>query len=224
MILVSNGSCNSGNLDVKLNDNYLKFVNKCKFLGVILDTRLSFSTHINYIVNKLSKNTGIFFKIRDNFPLSARRNFYNGLIFPFLSYNITVWGGTYPTHLNPLIILQKRFIRLMADADRLAHTTPLFHQLKILKLNDIFRYFTSVQMFKSINLGLFANEHQHFTRNRDLARPLYHRLTSTQHSFTHNGPKIWNELPYDIRSIDSLRLFKKKLKQFLLNQYSPVVN
>ena len=220
MILITNRQCNNGDNDIKLDDQYLKFTENCMFLGVKLDNKLTFCSHIKYITSKLARSTGIFYKIRDNFTLSAKLNFYYAFMYPFFSYNIIVWGGTFPTHLKPLITQQKRFIRLMADADMVAHTNPYFYQFKILKLHDVYRYFMSIYMFNLIKVGTYKITHGRVTRNMNLAQPSFQRLTLTQHSVSYAGPKIWNEIPQCIRNISSLQLFKKKFRSFLINQYN----
>ena len=62
--------------------------------------------------------------------------------------------------------------------------------------------------------------HNHETRqklNKDLHTPKY-RSGFGQSSIKFAGAKIWNSLPHDIRSISSKSLFKKKFKQFLLDE------
>ena len=139
---------------------------------------------------------------------------------PLISYNIIVWGGTYDTHLNSIIVQQKKILRLLANSDRLAHTTPLFHQYKILKIVDVYRYFISIYTFKARKSGLFTSDPVRLTRNMDLAVPTFRRLASTQHSVSFAGPVIWNELPEYIRLIEKLPKFKSELKKYLLDQYS----
>ena len=54
--------CN--NVNISLCDISLNRVNYTKFLGVIIDDKLSFSRHISYIKNKTSKGMGIIIKAR----------------------------------------------------------------------------------------------------------------------------------------------------------------
>ena len=55
-------------------------------------------------------------------------------------------------------------------------------------------------MFKAINEGKFCTEHTLNTRNRDLAQSEYHRTTQGQQSLSFMGPKVWNEIPLEIRN------------------------
>ena len=80
------------------------------------------------------------YKIKNYLPLSARITYYNSYILPFLTYNIIHWGNTNGVHLEPLFITQKRIIRTIADAQYLDPSTALFFKLKILKLEDLFKF------------------------------------------------------------------------------------
>ena len=219
LMVVSNKNININDSQIIFQNNFLKFSDCSMFLGLKLDNRLKFSDHINLISSKLSKNIGLFSKIRHNLPLTARLNYYNGLIFPYISQNIIIWGKTYDCYTQPLFILQKRMIRLISNADFLEHTNPLFFRLKILKLEDIYRYFMCIHMHKCIENGEFRPTHSINTRNRDRAQPVFQRLTSGQQSVAFMGPKTWNSLPDNIRSITNINTFKLKLKTYLINQY-----
>ena len=50
---------------------------------------------------------------------------------PFLIYGILVWGYTYQATLHPLVILQKRMIRIITFTNYYEHTSPLFKSLNI---------------------------------------------------------------------------------------------
>ena len=61
---------------------------------------------------------------------------YHAIILPFFSYCCIVWGNTYDHNIKPLERMQKKAIRLITFSDFDAHTSPLFSQLKLLKLQD----------------------------------------------------------------------------------------
>ena len=126
------------NNQIAFTNEILTFKSSCKFLGVLLDDKLNFSDHINYVISKISRTTGILYKIRNQLPIQARLNFYYSFVYPYLTYNITSWGGTNQTHLQPLIIQQKKIVRIMTNSHFLEHTTPLFHRLRLLKIPDIY--------------------------------------------------------------------------------------
>ena len=122
----------------------------------------------------------------------------------------------YPT---TLIRQQRRIIRIMAGANFLEHSNPLFHRLRILKFDDIYKFFVCVTMFKRINSNFYLGNHDINTRSRNSVQPPFQRLTLTQHSFEYCGPKIWAEIPSSIQNITKISTFKRKLKMYLIDQY-----
>ena len=66
--------------DIVLGGEVLGAAGACRFLGVILDNRLTFQKHIQTIVTKISRTTGTIYKIRNLHPLHAKLNFYFSFI------------------------------------------------------------------------------------------------------------------------------------------------
>ena len=188
------------------------------FLGVILDNGLRFDLHIRSISDKISKNIGVLYKIRNFVPTSILINLYYSLIYPYLTYCNIVWGGTCNNHLNKLVLLQKRAIRVISNSGYLDHTAPIFKKLNLLKLDDIHIYMLGVYMF--CNHHLFRPcVHNYATRNRGDIRKSFYRLTKCQQAVSYAGPLIWNDVPEEIKNVTSMHLFKKYFKKFLISSY-----
>ena len=220
LMVITNRQIDDNNSTLHLGETLLNPSNSCKFLGVFLNNKMTFTCHIEHVMRKISRHTGILYRIRDYLPEQARLNYYYAFIYPYLTYNVSVWGGTYDTHLLRLKIIQKRIIRLMTNADYRENSTPLFYKLKILKFIDVYKFQLLVYMHKAILRGEFSSEHGVNTRNQNLAVPTYHRLTITQNSVSFAGPTFWNQLPHNLRSIGTLGPFKKALKTHFLEQYN----
>ena len=82
-------------------------VNSTKFLGVIIDDKLKWTAHIQYIKNKLSKSIGILYKCRNYFDKETMRNLYFSFIYPYLTYCVEIWGNACNIHLDPIVKLNK---------------------------------------------------------------------------------------------------------------------
>ena len=95
LLIVSNRMTTNQDLSIQFLDTEIHRTNCCKYLGVHLDSKLNFKDHIQYINSKISKHTGILYKIRDNLPLKTRLDYYYAFIYPYLTYNIIIWGSTY---------------------------------------------------------------------------------------------------------------------------------
>ena len=58
---------------------------------------------------------------------------YNALISSHLNYGLFVWGA------DRLEILHKKTVRIVTKSNFIAHTDPLFRQLQVLKIEDMFK-------------------------------------------------------------------------------------
>ena len=96
-------------ITIKIRRKKIKQENHVCFLGVLLDSTLSWKTPIllNY-PKKLSRVLGSFYKIRQYAPLETLMLLYHGLFESLLSYEIIVWGLTYPSLTEKIYILQKK--------------------------------------------------------------------------------------------------------------------
>ena len=205
----------------------LNSVFNTKFLGIHLDNKLTFSTHINHIVSKISKSVGVIYKLNSYFPEFILKQMYNSLILPYITYGIESWFGA-PNYLSDRVqVLQKKAIRAIFKLPYNSHTGFYFKDHNFLRLNELYLFNLSSSVFKyknfDLNLAIAlparSDLSSHATRNRfDLSVP-YFRRAKSQNSFSYQSAKAWNSIPMDVRSIDSFHCFKIKLKSLLLSGY-----
>ena len=187
------------NMTVQINEKIIPFENHLKFLGIILDKKLTYEHHINHIIGKLSKTIGIFYKLRYNAPKHVLVSLYYSLIYPYLIYGNLIWGNTYQTYINKIFLLQKKVIRIIALENFRAHTNPIFLECKILKIQDICKYNLAIYAFKqNLNSNLETRTHNYGTRGQNSAVPAFRRLASTQRSLSYSAPTVWNSLPSEV--------------------------
>ena len=178
--------------------------------------------HIANLVLKLTRIVSLFYQVRELMPQNILRIMYNAHILPHLQYCTPIWCNTYPTHLLPLLRIQKKIIRIVTNSAFLAHTKPLFKKLELLNLFDLNKLQIGLYMYSTTN-----NHTQHFQeiqhnypiRTRENLRIPIHNLTLFQHSLAFSGPKTWNSIPSHIKNLRSIHSFKNKLKKYLLKKY-----
>ena len=204
-----------------------------KFLGVLVDEHLSWKYHICELRKKLSRTTGLFFKLRHWLPLATLICLYNSLFSSFLNYGIIVWGLTFENYLTPLYLLQKKILRCINFQSPTAPSTPLLHSLKILKLEDVFHLSLLIFVYISINKISPIYFHDYFTPDSSVHRigtrqvsrgDLFISLKRTTlyglKTIQYFGSKLWNTLPIFIRVAGSVITFRSKLKAFFIDSYT----
>ena len=211
-------------LVMKSSFNYeiIKKVKNTKFLGVHYDCDMTFRTHISMLTQRLSRMSGLIYRVRNFMPDFVLKMLYNAHITSILNYCNIIWSNTFVTHLDPLIKSQKRLIRLITNSDFLAHTEPLFKELQILNIENLRKYNLGIYFYKNLNslLPSLQGHHPYGTRYRNRPRPIRHSKTIFERSFIYQSPIVWNELldsqEPSITNATSISIFKKKLKLFLV--------
>ena len=98
-----------GNELLTFGSKTLKRVEEAKFLGVIIDEKLSWNSQIRHIGKKVTSTIGSLYEMRRIITKNLRSSLYNALVNSHLSYGISVWGSSASqTKLNNLFVLQKK--------------------------------------------------------------------------------------------------------------------
>ena len=113
---------------------------KTKFLGVIIDKKLSWKEHISYICGKVAKGIGIISKVRKHLNENTFLDLYYLFKYPYLTYCKQVWGLSCQSYMNALVRLRKIAVKIIWSVHPRTHTDPLFTELKLLKRDEIIKY------------------------------------------------------------------------------------
>ena len=119
---------NDYNCSLVLNGMILKQVSCSKYLGVFIDDELKWKTHINYVVKKLLKYVGIFYKLRSYLPLRTLKQLYYAFVHSNLIYCIEIYGNAPMSYLDPIKKLTNRILRILQNK-------PLSYPVKLLYSN-----------------------------------------------------------------------------------------
>ena len=99
------------------------------------------------------------YKLRHFVNKKVLISIYYSLVYPFLINAIPVWGVANDSHINPIKILQKKIVRMITFTDKfprpigpLAHTPPIFHELEILTITDVFKVQTAKFVYNCVNV------------------------------------------------------------------------
>ena len=136
------------NNELLIDDKKVEQVEKTKFLGVYVDSSLTWQDHIQYIEGKIARALGVICKARNFFYTATLKTLYYSFLYPYLNYCIEVWGNTFPTYITPLNRLQNRAIRIILGCNKRAHLQPLYTSLKMLDISKIYMYNVQMFMFK----------------------------------------------------------------------------
>lgn len=187
-----------------------------KYLGIIVDSEVSWKAHIGKLKDKINAVLRYFYFLKDFCPRETMRLLYFALVQSRLEYGIIIWGGAYETYMNLVYLQQKHVVRLISGKGKYEHSMPLFLAQKILPIKYIF-VFKVLKMFydRSGYLQNNLNDYKQKLRNTDhyiVPKPKNAFYTKT---YNFLAPRIFNKLPDNIRNIGSKKTFVHKLRKWL---------
>ena len=209
----------------------IPIITTARYLGIILDDKLSFQPHIKLLEGKLSRSLGILRKVKPFLSTSCMLQLYYSFFHSHLQYGILLWGSTSKTYLSKIKVLQNKAIKVIGGGKWRDRATPFYKKLKILKIVDIYKLETAIFMYKyrtnklPAGMNILFQEtsqvHTKCTRTANLNNyfiPFY-RTNRLQNSIQYQGAKLWNSIDPKIRNLKSLNQFKTNYKFLLLNDY-----
>ena len=220
---------------VKFAGQPLECVENIKFLGIIIDHKMSWKNHIQTVTNKVRCSIGQLYNMRKVIPKNMRTSIYNAIVNSQLSYAIPVWGGFDSNDsLYNLFILQKKALRNLFAIRRESrfvrgHTKPVFGQFNILTVYNIYSYMTVLHLTKLIYLKeppylcqLLRIIEPNSTRNNRIYIPNL-KLEHYKNNFCYQAPKLWNEicsspnLCFNVTTSPTMLALKSRLKKLFLS-------
>ena len=124
-------------IKLEVNGDQIEQLESTKYLGVISDQNLNWKRHISHVSSKLSRYTGLLYKLRHFVPKNALLSLYNAFIMPHVNYALINWSSATETNLNPMKRCLKKAIRAICFAKAQAHSLPLFKKQNLLCFDDI---------------------------------------------------------------------------------------
>ena len=109
--------------------------------------------------------------------------------------------------------MQKRAVRRITKSEYLQHTEPLFVQLRVIKIRELYPYSCSIYVFKNIHLYQHPVRIRN-TRSNDTVKVMFQRSSLCQRSVYFSAGKVFNELPVSVSSLTKFSAFKRSVKSF----------
>ena len=104
-------------LTIKINNDEIEQKQVIKYLGVLIDSQLTFKQDITEVKKKIARAVGILYKLRPFVTTAILTSVYYAIAYPFLLYGIIVWGVSNDS-LSQIHIQVKKIVRLISNKDK----------------------------------------------------------------------------------------------------------
>ena len=198
-------------------------------LGVIFDQSLSLDSHVRQLIGSCYYQLRNIAKLRSVVTRIEMEMIIHAFISSRLDYCNALFTCLNQTTLNRLQTIQNAAARLLTSSNRRCHITPILSSLhwlpikfridfKILVLTFRALHGQTPQYIADLLLPYSPNLPLRSSNQILLCIPRTHFKTRGDRAFQAVAPKLWNALPYSLRSIDSCSIFMKQVKTFLFRQ------
>ena len=217
------------------NNTEVKQVNDHKHLGLILDSKLTFASHINEKLSKARKGVGVIKYLSSYVPVKTLDQIYKMYVRPHLDFCDIIY---HTPKVNSIFDSSSRLVNWMNQIERVqyqaalavtgawkgTHTDKIYEQLGWESLTERRRFRRLVQLYKIVN-GLTpeylrspvpsSRSHSFDTRSGNVIPIVKCRTTSYMNSFYPHAVKIWNELGPELIHSASLSIFKSNIQKLI---------
>ena len=226
VMLISGRNTSRYSLNIDIDGVEIPHVRSAKYLGVVIDSELKWTDHINELSSRLSSRLYILRKLRKSLPYNNFNCIYYDIFQSCIDNCLSVWGSTSEKHLNHLQKLQKRAARIVTQNFNWDESSiNIIRNLGWQTIRERYEFLTCCITYKARNnlapkyisdlFSSVAEHHSVLTRgstNNNLYLPKPN-LTIFKSSLSYSGANVWLSLPMHIRDSPTYNTFKSRLKK-----------
>jgi hypothetical protein len=197
-----------------LNNEPIEFVQSIKYLGVTIDSSLTFFSHYESILRKLNAKYFVFKRCEPKLNFVSKKLYVNSIVMPHLHYCSSILFLFNEGQLNELQKVLNRFMRTILKVDYREHRNDMLNKLDWMSVKQIIYLDVILFVHKIATGNAPAYLQQHMTRISDVHRyptrkndgfvlKKYTKATS-QNSLFYSGLKLYNEFCEFKKSNDNI--------------------
>ena len=198
-----------------------------KDLGVFTDGLLKYQTHISHICSNARRRIGLLFKCFQTRDIQILLKAYITYIRPILEYASCVWSPSQAGLIDAVESVQRRFTKLLPGmfevnyCDRLIQLGLDSLETRRLRFDLIMAYKIIFGLCDTGASELFTLRTESKTRGHEYKLIVENcEINVRKNFFAQRVVKVWNSLPAETISFDSLSQFKQSLLKIDLKLYT----
>ena len=226
-------------LPVNILGNCLSPNDVVRNLGVLFDSKFSFTNHVNSVVKSSFTSLRDLHRIRHFLSYDVSIMVANALVSSRLDYCNSLFRSLSSKNITRLQNIQNCLARFVSGVSRFSHVSPILKSLHWLPVQQRIIFKTLLLTYKFLTTGkpkYFApylslytsavktrrsNPEKMFLNVPFYSSSVHKSKVHFNKSFSYDAPKLWNDLPLEIRTAPTLSCFKRRLKTYLFQKSFP---
>jgi hypothetical protein len=211
-----------------------------KYLGIHIDSDLSWTTHIDHLINRIHKMLYVVYRCTGKSSADRRCLLFRAYLYPHFLYGIQLYMFCTATLRAKLEALLRRCCRIVlrdTGTFPVYTTKSVYLTIGVLPLRLTFQHSSATILYSALVLGrvpairsLFECITQTSVNARRIPQNLIVlriprvRTERAKHSFAYWGAKLWNSIPAHIRRSQSFSSFSNAYHAYLLLRLDLALN
>ncbi|XP_018497592.1 uncharacterized protein LOC108865240 [Galendromus occidentalis] len=180
----------------------LEFVDRYKYLGLIVQADLKSTGHVEKIVSRARSGVAILARLRGCCSMKLKKAVYHALIESHVNFMLSIYGGTHNQLIAKIERLQRKDLRFICNSSWDASCAPLYERTKISTIQELYVK-SLVRLMYSRMPTLERPSHEYptrFSEERCLSIPKL-RKDFSRRSALWNFIRLYNKLPTNLRKL-----------------------
>ena len=208
-----------GQIQLNIDNKPIQQVPSYKYLGMTLDSSLSYKQHLATTVRTVSHKIYLLTRVRKFMSNTSALLVYKTMILPFFDYADVVYHNANAKELDKLQRLQNRALKLCLGFHRREDTELVHRTAKVPLLENRRKSHVYNFMYKRKDMTHNLEVPIKCTRSADppkfkLPTP---NLECYKRSLEYSGAKAWNTLPKELKLIPNYLSFKNQIHKKLMD-------
>lgn len=198
-----------------LNHKNVNLTTCTRFLGIIIDESLTWTSHVNELAKKLNSITYAMRVLSKYIDTGVMKTVYYANFYSHIRFGILNWGRS--TEVNRIFVIQKRVVRIMFNLKWNASCRGVFKANNLLTVTAVYILEGLLFLFRNKSkFECFKVNHSYATRTLNYSYPI-HNLTKVEKGPSYSAIKFFNKIPNNLKTIDSYKSFKICITEYLIS-------
>ena len=190
-----------------IDDNTIEQVNSIKYLGITLNSSLTWDDQVNNVIKKANRMLGLISRLGRGVSQQALLCLYKSLVLPILEYGVPSWYVYTRKHVEALERVQRRATRLILKQRRQEMPYPqrlqnlawftLESRRKYLLISFVIKTLYGIVWCEAVNENVAIRPRQ--SEHTILFQHLRARTERLHQTAVHRFPIIWESLPSHVK-------------------------
>lgn len=209
---------------INFENKLIERVLNMNYLGLTIDYKLNWNSHIEKIKNKIIPMSFAIKKVSGVIPTKQLWMIYHAYIMSHIAYLNPIWTNCNKNKINELQRIQNRIIKSIERKKWLTPTNTLYtnrHNIESFSKFQMAMIMHKIALKKikcDIEIRQISDVQNNFLRNIMNFRPAFFTTEKTKGSLLSRGLNIYNKIPYNIREIVDVNKYKKEINRIIIEK------